>query len=88
MGNVYEGVKKDEIVKEFKACNVYSKEECKKCFARFYCSGGCSANSYNFNGTIDGTYVIGCKLERKRVECALMVKAALALEGETENEEA
>ena len=88
MGNVYEGVKKDEIVKEFKACNVYSKEECKKCFARFYCSGGCSANSYNFNGTIDGTYEIGCKLERKRVECALMVKAALALEGETENEEA
>ena len=52
------------------------------------CSGGCSANSYNFNGTIDGTYEIGCKLERKRVECALMVKAALALEGETENEEA
>lgn len=88
MGNVYEGIKKDEIVKEFKACNVYSKEECKKCFARFYCSGGCSANSYNFNGTIDGTYEIGCKLERKRVECALMVKAALALEGETENEEA
>ena len=88
MGNVYEGVKKDEIVKEFKACNVYSKEECKKCFARFYSSGGCSANSYNFNGTIDGTYEIGCKLERKRVECALMVKAALALEGETENEEA
>ena len=88
MGNVYEGVKKDEIVKEFKACNVYSKEECKKCFARFYCSGGCSANSYNFNGTIDGTYEIGCKLERTRVECALMVKAALALEGERENEEA
>ena len=88
MGNVFEGIKKDEIVKEFKACNVYSKEECKKCFARFYCSGGCSANSYNFNGTIDGTYEIGCKLERKRVECALMVKAALALEEETENEEA
>ena len=82
------GIKKDEIVKEFKACNVYSKEECKKCFARFYCSGGCSANSYNFNGTINGTYEIGCKLERKRVECALMVKAALALEEETENEEA
>lgn len=88
MGNVFEGIKKDEIVKEFKAYNVYSKEECKKCFARFYCSGGCSANSYNFNGTINGTYEIGCKLERKRVECALMVKAALALEEETENEEA
>lgn len=60
MGNVYEGVKKDEIVKNSRHVNVYSKEEC-KCFARFYCSGGCSANSYNFNGTIDGTYEIGCK---------------------------
>ena len=69
--------------------SVYSKEECKKCFARFYCSGGCSANSYNFNGTIDGTYEIGCKLERKRVECALMVKDSIGIRrGRTENEEA
>lgn len=67
---------------------MYTPKKNVKMFARFYCSGGCSANSYNFNGTIDGTYEIGCKLERKRVECALMVKAALALEGETENEEA
>ena len=73
MGNVYEGVKKDEIVKEFKACNVYSKEECKKCFARFYCSGGCSANSYNFISTNDGKYEIGSKIERKSLEYAFIV---------------
>ena len=88
MGNVSEGILRKDIVKDFKASCVYTKDECRKCFARFYCSGGCSANSYNFNGTIDGTYEIGCKLERKRVECALMVKAALALEEETENEKA
>ena len=77
-----------DIKKEFAGCHVYSKPSCRDCWAKFYCSGGCSANSYNFNGTINGTYEIGCKLERKRVECALMVKAALALEEETENEEA
>ena len=88
MGDVWKGIQKPEIVKEFKTCSVYSKDSCKECFARFYCSGGCSANSYNFNGTINGTYEIGCELERKRVECALMVKAALALEKETQDEEA
>lgn len=88
MGNVDEGITKEDIVKEFKSSSVYSKNKCKECFARFYCSGGCSANSYNFNGTIDGTYEVGCELERKRVECALMVKAALALEEETSDEEA
>ena len=88
MGDVFEGIKREDIVKEFKASCVYTKEECRNCFARFYCSGGCSANSYNFNGTIDGTYEIGCELERKRVECALMVKAALALEEEKEDGEA
>ena len=86
MGNVFDGISREDIVKEFKASCVYTKEECRNCFARFYCSGGCSANSYNFNGTIDGTYEIGCELERKRVECALMVKAALALEEEGQEE--
>ena len=62
----------------FKCCNVYSRSECTKCFARYYCSGGCAANSYNFHGRIDDVYEIGCELERKRVECAIMIKAALA----------
>lgn len=78
MGNVDEGVTKPEIVDEFKCCNVYTKEKCKNCFAKFYCSGGCAANSYNFHGTIQDAYDIGCELQRKRVECAIMIKAALA----------
>lgn len=78
MGNVDEGITRPEIVDEFKCCNVYTKEKCRNCFARFYCSGGCAANSYNFHGTIQDAYDIGCELQRKRVECAIMVKAALA----------
>ena len=77
LGNVDEGVTNTGLVNEFKKVCVYSKEECKTCFARFYCSGGCLANSWNFTGRIDSVYEIGCELERKRVECALMIKAAL-----------
>ena len=80
MGNVYEGIKRTDIVDEFKCCNVYTKEKCRSCFARFYCSGGCAANSYNFHGTIQDAYDVGCELQRKRVECAIMIKAALAAE--------
>ncbi|MEE0293684.1 MAG: thioether cross-link-forming SCIFF peptide maturase, partial [Eubacterium sp.] len=54
------------------------KEKCKNCFAKFYCSGGCAANSYNFHGTINDAYDIGCEMQRKRVECSIMIKAALA----------
>ncbi len=78
MGNVDEGITKPEIVKKFGNCNVYSKEKCKNCFAKFYCSGGCAANSYNFHGTINDAYDIGCEMQRKRVECSIMIKAALA----------
>ncbi|SDN05445.1 thioether cross-link-forming SCIFF peptide maturase [Lachnospira pectinoschiza] len=78
MGNVDEGITKPEIRKMFKASNVYTKEKCKNCFARFYCSGGCAANSYNFHGNINDAYDVGCELERKRVECAIMIRAAMA----------
>jgi uncharacterized protein len=78
MGNVDEGITRTDIVDDFKCCNVYTKEKCRNCFARFYCSGGCAANSYNFHGTIQDAYDIGCELQRKRVECAIMIKAALA----------
>lgn len=80
MGNVDEGITNTKIRDEFKACNVYSKEKCKNCFAKFYCSGGCAANSYNFHGNIHDAYDLGCELQRKRVECAIMIKAALAEE--------
>lgn len=84
MGNVEDGIVHTEIRDKFKSCNVYAKEKCKDCFAKFYCSGGCAANSYNFTGDINGAYEIGCELQRKRIECAIMIKAALASE-EKEN---
>lgn len=78
MGNVDTGVTNTTLRDKFKLCNVYSKEECKNCFAKLYCSGGCAANAYNFTGDINGVYDIGCALQRKRVECAIMMKAATA----------
>ena len=66
LGNVDTGIVNEEIRNEFKLCNVYAKESCKDCFARFYCSGGCSANSYNFSGSINGAYEIGCEMQKKR----------------------
>lgn len=78
MGNVWDGVQSQEIQKKFKSCNVYSREACRNCFARYYCSGGCAANAYNFHGDINDVYEVGCELERKRVECAIMIKAAEA----------
>ena len=57
-----------------------AKEKCQNCFAKFYCSGGCAANSYNFHGSINDVYELGCELQRKRVECAIMLKAAEAAE--------
>lgn len=78
LGNVDDGIVRKDIVKEFKSCNVYSKEKCRSCFARFYCSGGCAANSYNFHGSIHDAYDVGCELQKKRIECAIMQKAAAA----------
>lgn len=78
MGNVDEGVTTSELRDEFKCCNVYAKDKCKNCFAKFYCSGGCAANSFKFHGDINDTYDIGCELQKKRVECAIMIKAAEA----------
>lgn len=80
LGNVEDGIVRGDLTDEFKKCNVYSKKECSTCFARFYCSGGCAANSYNFTGKINDVYEIGCKMQQKRIECALMIKAALAEE--------
>lgn len=82
LGTVDEGITNPEVVEEFKKCNVYSKEKCRNCFAKFYCSGGCAANSYNFHGTIHDVYDIGCEMQKKRVECSIMIKAALAAKKE------
>lgn len=78
MGNVKTGITRTDIRDSFKSCNVYAKEKCRECFARFYCSGGCAANSYNFHGSITDAYEIGCQMQKKRIECSIMIKAALA----------
>ena len=74
LGNVFDGVKDTDIVNEFKLCNVYSREACQDCFAKLYCSGGCSANAYHTTGKITGTCDMSCELHRKRVENAIMIK--------------
>ncbi len=78
LGNVDEGITNTKLRDEFKLCNVYAKEKCKNCFARFYCSGGCAANSHHFYGSITDAYEIGCEMQKKRIECSIMIKAALA----------
>lgn len=75
MGNVDTGVVKNEIRKEFEQCNVYNKPVCQNCWAKFYCSGGCVANSYNSHGDLITPYEIGCEMQKKRIECAVMIKA-------------
>ena len=76
LGNVDEGIKEADICDSFRDCNVYAKGACRNCFAKFYCSGGCAANAYNFSEDICGSYEIGCELQKKRIECAIMIKAA------------
>ena len=74
VGNVEQGILNKDIQNYFKDSNVYSKSECSDCWARFYCSGGCAANSYQFHKDINKPYEVGCELEKKRVECALWIK--------------
>lgn len=81
LGNVYDGVTNAEVCDQFKNCNIYSHPECDNCFARMYCSGGCAANAYNSTGSVTGVYKIGCELHKKRIECAIMIKADEAFGG-------
>ncbi len=78
MGDVWDGIVRNDIRDMFSGVNVLTKDKCRGCFAKFYCSGGCAANSWHFNGDIRETYEIGCELQKKRIECAIMIKAALA----------
>ena len=78
LGNVFDGVTEPAIQEEFRACNAYSRPGCTDCWAKLYCSGGCAANSYHATGSIGGIYEAGCELFRKRMECAIMLKAAEA----------
>ena len=77
LGDVFNGVNKVDIRDEFKKANVYNKSECNNCWAKFYCSGGCHANNYNMNNDIMKPYIVGCEMEKKRIECAISILANL-----------
>ena len=76
LGDVWNGVTNDALREEFRACNAYARPECKDCWAKLYCSGGCAANAFHASGSIRGIYEPGCELFKKRIECAIMIKAA------------
>ena len=78
LGNVWDGVINTALREEFRACNAYARPDCADCWAKLYCSGGCAANAYHATGSIRGVYEPGCELFRKRIECAIMMKAAEA----------
>ncbi len=78
LGNIWDGVTNTAVQDEFRMCNAYAREECRDCWAKLYCSGGCAANSYHATGSVTGVYEYGCKLFRKRIECAVMMQVARA----------
>ena len=82
LGDIFTGVSNKEIQNEFLSCNVYERKECKDCWARLYCSGGCAANAYHSTGSIKGVYKYGCELFKKRMECAIMLAVANDLDEE------
>ena len=78
LGDIWNGVTNTAVRDEFKLCNAYARPECADCWAKLYCSGGCAANAYHASGSIRGIYSYGCELFRKRIECAIMMKAVQA----------
>jgi len=90
LGNIWDGVTNTDLREEFRSCNVFSRPDCRDCWARLYCAGGCAANALHATGDIHGTYEYGCKVFRKRIECAIMIKAAeaeMALQKEGKQDE-
>ena len=76
LGDIWNGVSNTAIQDEFLSCNVYARPECRDCWAKLYCSGGCAANAYHATGSVKGVYKYGCDLFRKRMECAIAVAVA------------
>ena len=86
LGDVWQGVTNTAVQEDFASCNVYAREECRDCWARLYCSGGCAANAYHATGSVRGVYKYGCELFRKRMECAIMLQAALQADAEEQQD--
>ncbi|MBE6671684.1 MAG: thioether cross-link-forming SCIFF peptide maturase [Ruminococcaceae bacterium] len=80
LGDIWNGVTNKEAQCEFASCNVYAREDCRDCWAKLYCSGGCAANAYHSTGSVTGVYKYGCELFKKRMECAIMVEIARTME--------
>ena len=78
MGSLYSGELNSELREKFESCNVFTKEKCDGCFAKFFCSGGCIANACLINGDMNSPHSLSCEMMKKRVECSLYAKAALA----------
>lgn len=76
VGNVWDGVTKPEVSASFQDCNICHNPDCRDCWAKLYCAGGCAANAYHATGSIHGTYLYGCELFKKRMECAIMLQVA------------
>jgi uncharacterized protein len=79
LGNIFEGIKKTEMPAKFRQAHVLNKPTCRECWARFYCSGGCHANADLFHHDLHQPYELGCELQKKRLECAIMIQAKLAM---------
>jgi uncharacterized protein len=79
LGDIWQGVTNTEAQAQFAESNLYTREKCRTCWARLYCSGGCAANAYHATGSVNGVYEYGCELFRKRMECAIAVAAVRAL---------
>ena len=75
LGSIYDDTYDAELGKKFKKAHIYNKPKCRECWARFYCSGGCQSNNFAFNGDMNIPYEIGCKMQKKRFECAIALKA-------------
>ena len=88
LGDIWSGVTNTTLREEFRACNAYARPECRDCWAKLYCSGGCAANAYHASGSIRGIYEPGCELFRKRIECAVMMRVAEAEQKESKPEDA
>ena len=86
LGSVQDGSFDEALSRRFAALNIYTREECAQCWARFYCSGGCSASNLLVNGNIEHPHKVGCELERKRLECAIALRALAAGLGDAESD--
>lgn len=77
MGNVWDNppIHNPKLEAAFAEIMVPNKPDCVKCWARYFCSGGCVANAYHDSGSLTGLYRLGCRLQKKRLECALWVQA-------------